>query len=125
MDAFIERMPEGEGSLLCKDARKQRAAKGKDYSRFQNLVYALAAAATVALIASIVLVVLGQQTAGIVSGVGAVVTGAGALFVRRERDRAAREETAAWKEVVKLCKPEIAMQDEAARLAVGLGSDQT
>jgi hypothetical protein len=119
MDLFFDKTtPAGEGSQVCKDARKRRAAAAADYKRFENLVYALTAAATVALIAAIVLVVVGQQTAGIVSGVGAIVTGAGAIFIKSQRDHAGVEEGKAWDEVKSLCAQDVSKLDEGAHVAV-------
>jgi hypothetical protein len=119
VDAFLTRTtPSDAESRLCRDARARRASAARDYKRFENLVYALAAAATIALILAIVLAVIGQSNAGVISGVGAVVTGAGAIFIKRERDRAGRNEDAAWDEVKKYCKDDVSKLDEGAHLAV-------
>ena len=114
---YIDRTsPTGQESPgLCKDARTRRAVEAANYARFQNLMYALAAAATAALIIAIGLAVFGQPTEAIGSAIGGLVTGAAAVFVRNERNKAQKNELEAWGEVKKYCK-EVASLDETAHL---------
>jgi hypothetical protein len=110
--------PAGEGSQLCKDSRLRRASEARNYKRYENLVYALTAAATIALIIAIVLVIFGQQATAIASGVGGIVTGVAAVYIRGQRDRAHKAEAKAWKDVQTHCAANVAVLDEAAHIAL-------
>ena len=122
---FIEETTDvgGEGTLLCRDARERRAKAAGDYARFQHLVFALAAAATAALIIGIVLVVVGRPNEGIATGVAGLLSGGAALFVLKQRNDAREQESLAWREVKTECRPQVRDQEKAARLAVGLTTD--
>lgn len=124
---FIEETTDvgGEGTVLCRDARERRAKAAADYARFQNLVFAMAAAAAAALIIGIVLVVLGRPNEGIASGVAGLLSGGAALFILRARNDTRKQELLAWGEVKTQCRPQVRDQDKAARLAVGLTGEDT
>jgi len=90
----------------CRAANESYRDFQASWKRLNNLVYALALAATVFLIGGIVLAALGSDTraAGIVSFVGTAVTGLGARFVLRERNQAARDKLGAAKLVREYCE---------------------
>lgn len=92
-------------SDACKVANQNYRDFRHSWERLNNLVYALAFAATLFLIAGIVLVAVGSDTrgAGIVSFVGTVVTGVGARFVVNNRNQAKRELLAAARLVKSYC----------------------
>ena len=101
-----------ERSDACLIANQSYQDSRDDWRRLNNLVYILAVAAVVFLIGGIVLFAVGADTraAGIVSFVGTVVTGVGARFVLRERNRAAKEKAAAARLVKTYC------EDAASRI---------
>ena len=101
----------------------RRANAAATYGRFENLVYALAAATTVALVIAILLIVIGHPNQGIVTGLGGALSGAGTLFVVKQRNDARKDESKAWHDEQRLCRivaPDALAQDEAARLSRGL-----
>lgn len=122
MDSFIERTTDvgNQGTLLCKDARKKRAEAAADFRRFNNLVYALTAATTIALIIAIGLIVIGRPNEGIATGVAGVLAGGGTVFILKRKNDALKEEKAAWADVKRECRTQVKDQDEAARLALGI-----
>jgi hypothetical protein len=123
--SFIEQTTDvqGTGTQLCEDARTRRAEAAANYHRYENLVYALTAAAAIALIIAIGLIVLGRPNEGIATGVASVLSGGAAVFILTRRNEAKKAESDAWREVKRECRVELQKQDEAARLALGLAEE--
>lgn len=75
---------------FCRVARERWLDARRDSRRFQNLVYILTAAAVALLVLALFLLIVERSLAqGIASGVGTIVTGAGAKFAldRRNEER--------------------------------------
>ena len=115
---------EGSGtrSVLCQDARERRAQAAARFHDYDRLVWAVGVAVTVAVVASIGLVMIQQTESGIAGLVGAIVGGAAVAFLLNRRNEAKTEETQAWEEVEEHCEGEVVLLERSARVAQRLGS---
>jgi hypothetical protein len=100
---------------FCRVARERWLDARNDARRFQNLVYLLTAAAVALLLLALFLLIVERSVAqGIASGVGTVVTGAGAKFALDRRNEERQREIDRYNDYKADCEETPADQAEIA-----------